>query len=171
MDDSLSWHTLTSTFLHLQIIQHIAKKLEALHAIGYVHRDLKPANIIFLPRENRWTIIDFGSAGQTGKQAPLSFTLPYAAPEVVAAVRSGQDTMLVHEALDAWSLGVVSYELLSGKRAIPPYTEREEVRMLQLQAAFCCATFTMQAWHACECSEFRHRHTHVDRFEPLSGTT
>lgn len=43
---------------------HIAKKLESLHATGWVHRDLKPGNTIWLPSENEWALIDFGCVGE-----------------------------------------------------------------------------------------------------------
>ena len=70
------------------MIEHLAERLQGLHDAGYVHRDLKPANVIRLPRENSWTVIDFGCAARTGSTAPLSFSLLYAAPEVVHAYRT-----------------------------------------------------------------------------------
>ena len=74
--------------MNLQMIEHLAQRLQGLHAAGYVHRDLKPANVMWLPRENRWTVIDFGCAARIGTSPPLSFTLLYAAPEVVHAYRA-----------------------------------------------------------------------------------
>ena len=44
----------------LQIIHHICECLRDLHEAGYAHRDLKPGNIMWLPSQNRWTLIDFG---------------------------------------------------------------------------------------------------------------
>ena len=54
------------------------------------------------------------SAGST---APLSFSLKYAAPEVVHALESGSRSIEVHPALDIWSIGVIAFELLTGERA------------------------------------------------------
>jgi serine/threonine protein kinase len=76
------------------MILQLAVRLKELHALGYVHRDLKPANVMWLPRENRWTVIDFGCVARTGKSARLGFSLKYAAPEVIAAYRSGATTMI-----------------------------------------------------------------------------
>ena len=45
---------------------HLAMRMRDFHALGYVHRDLKPGNVMWLPRENRWTVIDFGCAARTG---------------------------------------------------------------------------------------------------------
>eukprot|EP00892_Ulva_mutabilis_P002882 jgi/Ulvmu1/12595/UM092_0025.1 len=96
------------------VIQHIAKRLADLHAAGYAHRDLKPSNVMWLPRENRWTLIDFGCAARIGQAATMGFSPVYAAPEVIQAVRAGHRQILVTPALDAWSLGVLSMELLCG---------------------------------------------------------
>ena len=88
-----------------------------MHALGYVHRDLKPANVMWLPRQNRWTVIDFGCVARAGEAAPLSFTLAYAAPEVARAYCGQQQSILSDPALDAWSLGVMAFELLTGAPA------------------------------------------------------
>jgi serine/threonine protein kinase len=78
-----------------QMMHQLALRLRDLHELGYVHRDLKPGNVMWLPRENRWTLIDFGCAARTGEDARLGFSLAYAAPEVIAAYRSGATTMVV----------------------------------------------------------------------------
>lgn len=79
----------------MQVVYHIAQRLAELHEAGYVHRDLKPGNVIWLPRTNRWTVIDFGCAARSGHRAPIAFTLKYAAPEAVAARRRWEQSMLV----------------------------------------------------------------------------
>jgi serine/threonine protein kinase len=78
-----------------QMMHQLALRLRDLHELGYVHRDLKPGNVMWLPRENRWTLIDFGCAARTGEDARFGFSLAYAAPEVIAAYRSGATTMVV----------------------------------------------------------------------------
>ena len=88
-----------------------------MHALGYVHRDLKPANVMWLPRQNRWTVIDFGCVARVGEEAPLSFTLAYASPEVLEAVRERRTSIEARPAQDAWSLGVTAFELLTGSPA------------------------------------------------------
>jgi eukaryotic-like serine/threonine-protein kinase len=104
-----------------------------MHEAGFVHRDLKPANVMWLPRENRWTIIDFGCAARIGKPAPLSFTLAYAAPEVVHTLEMGMKTIKGTPALDSWSLGVMAFELLTGSPAFRLVTDgRARVRVLDL---------------------------------------
>lgn len=43
--------------------------------------------------------------------APVAYTLRYAAPEVIAAKRRGQMSMVVDESLDAWNLRVMEFEM------------------------------------------------------------
>lgn len=81
----------------MQMINQIAVRIAELHKLGYVHRDLKPGNVMWLPRENRWTIIDFGCVAVTGESARISFSLAYAAPEIITAYRRG-DHYIVAEA-------------------------------------------------------------------------
>ena len=76
-------------------------RMRDFHALGYVHRDLKPGNMMWLPRENRWTVIDFGCVARTGEQPRLGFSLAYAAPEVISAYRDGAHSMLV-QVRTAW---------------------------------------------------------------------
>jgi serine/threonine protein kinase len=54
----------------MQVMYHIAQRMAEFHAAGYVHRDLKPGNVMWLPRTNRWTVIDFGCAAQQGCGPP-----------------------------------------------------------------------------------------------------
>ena len=77
------------------MVHHLAIRMRNFHTLGYVHRDLKPGNVMWLPRENRWTVIDFGCAARTGEQARLGFSLAYAAPEVISAYRVGAHSMVV----------------------------------------------------------------------------
>jgi serine/threonine protein kinase len=77
------------------MMHQLALRLRDLHELGFVHRDLKPGNVMWLPRENRWTVIDFGCAARTGEHARLGFSLVYAAPEVIAAYRRGETSMVV----------------------------------------------------------------------------
>jgi eukaryotic-like serine/threonine-protein kinase len=98
----------------MQVVFQLAERLKEMHAAGFVHRDLKPANVMWLPSQNRWTVIDFGCAAKKNKRAPLAYSLCYAPPEVIAAKRRGENTMLVEESIDAWSLGVMAFEMATG---------------------------------------------------------
>ena len=106
----------------LQVLSHVSARQADIHEAGYVHRDMKPANVMWLPRENRWTVIDFGCTARTGESIALAFTLTYAAPEVVRAFESQQRRMEASPAVDAWALGVMAFEPLTGGPAFQPLT-------------------------------------------------
>jgi serine/threonine protein kinase len=62
----------------------------------------------------------------------ISYTLRYAAPEVIRAKRSGEGEMMLEESLDAWSLGVMAFELCTGAPAFPRGMDAETVRPCSL---------------------------------------
>jgi tetratricopeptide (TPR) repeat protein len=96
----------------LAIALQIAHGLSAVHEAGIVHRDLKPGNVMLLPG-GLVKLLDFGLAtirdfGVTGSDLRLG-TLPYMAPEQV------RDAGDVDARADLWALGVVLYEMLTGR--------------------------------------------------------
>jgi serine/threonine protein kinase len=60
----------------VQVMMHIAGKLQQLHLAGWVHQDLKPGNCIWLPSQNSWTLIDFGCAARAGALSSPQLDVP-----------------------------------------------------------------------------------------------
>ena len=97
------------------LLEKVARGVHAAHLAGVVHRDLKPGNIL-LDEAGEPQVADFGlaklaGAGAATKTGDLLGTLWYMAPEQVSG-HSHQVTA----ATDIWSLGIVLYELLMGRR-------------------------------------------------------
>ncbi len=93
-----------------EIARKICAGLAAAHAQGVLHRDLKPANIM-LNSQGEVLITDFGLAGVATEISDIrSGTPAYMAPEQI----TGRE---VTQRSDIYSLGLVLYELFTGKRA------------------------------------------------------
>jgi serine/threonine protein kinase/tetratricopeptide (TPR) repeat protein len=97
----------------LEIARQIAEGLQAAHSAGVVHRDLKPGNVMLLP-DGTVRILDFGLAkarDQSISEAGAHFgTVSYMSPEQVRGEK-------VDGRADLWALGVLMYEMLTGRKA------------------------------------------------------
>jgi tRNA A-37 threonylcarbamoyl transferase component Bud32/tetratricopeptide (TPR) repeat protein len=93
----------------LRIIWRLAAALHDVHAAGIIHRDIKPSNII-VQEGLHPKITDFGvAASATGQTSMVMGTTKYMAPELF-----GEGT--VDARADMYSLGVIAYEMLVGRR-------------------------------------------------------
>ena len=97
-----------------QLVARIADALAYANRNGVIHRDLKPANIL-LDEDDQPYISDFGLSIHESDQ-PLSYvetcgTAPYMSPQMVEGLTRNLDGRT-----DIWSLGIILYELLTGKR-------------------------------------------------------
>ncbi len=98
-----------------RIVRAVAEALHAAHGHGVVHRDVKPANIL-IDDEGRPRVTDFGlarfddGASRITQSGALVGTPAYMSPEQV-----GGDSSVVGPASDQFSLGVILYELLTGR--------------------------------------------------------
>lgn len=117
---------------------HTLAGLQAAHDRGIIHRDLKPANLMLVVRfsdRNFVKVCDFGFAalvksGRTDAKSltperTLVGTPAYAAPERLR----GDDRR--DPRLDVYSVGVVLYEMLAGKRPFDAPTFRELARKVR----------------------------------------
>ncbi len=99
----------------LAIVPQMCDALQYAHDEGVVHRDIKPENVL-LDRQGRVRIADFGLAKLVGPQdvtltgdAQVFGTPHYMAPEQLEGARD------VDHRADIYSLGVVFYEMLTGR--------------------------------------------------------
>ena len=97
----------------LDWLEQAAAALDAAHREGIVHRDVKPANLLF-DRHGRVHVADFGIASAAGTNSltqtgTVLGTAAYLSPEQAM----GEPTSA---ASDIYSLGIVAFELLTGRR-------------------------------------------------------
>ena len=120
LTDYANEHDLDSA-RRLDLIAKIADAVEHAHRHGVIHRDLKPGNIL-VDTDGQPKVLDFGVARQSERDAATMLetrdgqiigTIPYMSPEQIAGTRDDLD-----ERSDVYSLGVVTFELLSGRLPI-----------------------------------------------------
>jgi len=96
-----------------------------IHSYGIVHRDLKPENILMTSNDENadLRILDFGLSkiiGPNEKTKEPYGTLSYVAPEVLLDYPYGKE-------VDLWSLGVITYLMLSGSLPFDDKKSEEEI--------------------------------------------
>ncbi|KAJ1927212.1 hypothetical protein FBU59_007240, partial [Linderina macrospora] len=111
------------------IVFQILLALKYLHDANIAHRDLKPENTLLVSKEpySQIMLTDFGMAKATGQNdlmKTMCGTLQYIAPEMISAgVQPGQSLKIGYsKAVDCWSLGVMTYVMVSG---MLPFTDDE----------------------------------------------
>jgi serine/threonine-protein kinase len=100
----------------LTVVEPVAHALARAHARGVIHRDVKPENIL-VAGDGRAKIADFGiartiAATSQTRTGQLVGTVHYLAPELV-------DGREATPASDQYALGVVLFEAVTGRKALP----------------------------------------------------
>jgi eukaryotic-like serine/threonine-protein kinase len=115
------------------LLKQMAAGLDAVHAVDIVHGDFKPGNVMLVPGQNggeRVVVTDFGLArraatevveGPTSTRSLRFGTPAYMAPEQVERRSS------VTPAVDIYALGIVAYEMITGRLPFEARTPLELV--------------------------------------------
>ena len=122
----------------VRVARQIASALSRAHGLGIVHRDLKPENVMLVARdgdEDFVKVLDFGIAkvpvgdiapkSTAGEKALTQVGMIYGTPEYMPPEQAlGQE---VDRRADLYSLGVILFEMLAGKR---PFDDESRVKLL-----------------------------------------
>jgi serine/threonine protein kinase len=108
-----------------RILRELADAVDHAHRQGVLHRDIKPANVL-IDDHGRPRLIDFGLARRSDLESSLTHdgavvgTPAYMSPEQALGF-----SRQVDERSDVFSLGVIFFEVLSGRRPYPSATQGE----------------------------------------------
>jgi serine/threonine protein kinase len=152
------------------IVEQIARGLLALHRLEILHQDLRPANLM-IDRTGTVKIVDFGSmrvAGLAENAAPgehddLLGTAQYTAPEYFLGEPGTARS-------DLFSLGVIAYQMLSGRLPYAAEVAKSRTRAAQRRLVYASVlddTREIPAW----VDDVLRKATHPDparRYEELS---
>jgi hypothetical protein len=109
----------------LKILEQIASALEAIHSVGVLHRDLKPANVM-LRVDGSLCLIDFGLAKANETEASLTGTREIFGTPYYMSPEQGH-AEIIDARSDLYSLGVVFYEMLIGRKPFTGSTAMEVI--------------------------------------------
>ncbi len=109
-----------------QAVEFILQACEAIadaHGLGIVHRDLKPSNLFCIRRSDgvlSIKVLDFGiskvaTMGPTGPEMSMTKTTVIMGSPLYMSPEQMQSSRNVDARTDIWSVGVILYELLTGK--------------------------------------------------------
>lgn len=112
----------------VNIVDRLSSALDRAHAQGVVHRDLKPANILF-DSDGQAYLSDFGIAKLAETTANLTGSALVGTPAYMSPEQA-QGAKDLDGRTDVYSLGLIVFELLSGKR---PYEADTPVQLALMQ--------------------------------------
>ncbi len=98
----------------MRITAEAARGLQAAHDAGLVHRDIKPANI-FIAGDGRAQVGDFGIAQIDDVSGRTQTTIGHPGTPIYMSPEQAGTTAYVSPAADQYSLGLVLFEMLTGR--------------------------------------------------------
>jgi len=117
----------------VSLISQAARALEKAHRAGVIHRDVKPSNIFLVPDgpETLVKMLDFGVAKNFHQ--PRTMAGDFIGTPQYMSIEQALDPSSVDGRSDLWSLAVVAYEALVGKRAFNGTSATEILRNISLK--------------------------------------
>ena len=109
------------------VIHEIVKAVNYLHTRTppIIHRDIKPENILFVGKNAKLADFGWSNLKDTGTRTTYCGTPDYLAPEMVR--EQGHN-----EKLDIWTIGILTYELLTGRAPFTPNAKLEKIEKTKI---------------------------------------
>lgn len=147
-----------------RILTHIGRAVGRAHEAGIVHRDLKPENVFLIRNEDEEIakVLDFGvakvsSVGALGQEGTRTRTGSILGTPYYMSPEQAQGNKTVDARSDLWSLGVIAFECLTGKR--PFYSDglgdlvlQICIRDIPVPSAIGSVPLGFDAWFAKACA-------------------
>ena len=115
------------------LVATLAEAVEVAHRSGIVHRDLKPSNVL-LTADGTPKISDFGLARRMEEEAGLTWTgFAVGTPSYMAPEQAEARSLEWGPGVDLYTLGVILYELLTGRPPFRAESAAETVRQVTSQ--------------------------------------
>ena len=128
----LPQHRMSTSRYRTFVLQPLLLAMSYLHQLGIIHRDIKPENIL-IDRMGRIRLCDFGLSIKTFQEKPRSIvgTLDYMAPELLEGDTVSLYLSSLSDRLDVWSIGVLTYECITGKSPFRGKTDKEVIQRIK----------------------------------------
>ena len=98
----------------LEILRQLLEGMNYIHSVGVIHRDIKPANVMIREEDDQVKIIDFGISKVTN-EFYTDYTTSHFLTELYGSPEQKRGEPITRQS-DIYSLGIVFYEVLSGRR-------------------------------------------------------
>ena len=122
---------LTNIWNRLDVIEQIAKALDAIHDLGYIHGDLKLENVVDFAKKN-WKVklIDLDHMAKINMPMIPHCTFDYCPPEMAQYILNTTTKLDASTKHDVWCLGVLILKLCSGSNSLPDFVNLSDEQIL-----------------------------------------
>ena len=114
----------------VRLAHTLAKALGEAHGKGIIHRDLKPSNIM-IREDGTPVVMDFGLARREDDEHMTTGVI--GTPEYMSPEQATGENRTIGPATDVYSLGVILYELLTGRTPFRPSEARNALKGFEVQ--------------------------------------